>query len=95
MALAVFELIRLVRGTVRYNGSNLVTLAEDQDFSFICTHDLENLVLVVPANDVPPAVSCEADIAGNACSRFLSPDELVPRPRPWVRIAPHAVRLGH
>lgn len=55
MVLTVLELIRLVCGTIRYNGRNLVTFAEDQDFSFNFTHDLENLGLVVLANDAPHA----------------------------------------
>ena len=41
MALAMLELIRLVCRPIRYDGRDLVAFAEDQNFSFICTHDLE------------------------------------------------------
>lgn len=90
MVLTVLELIRLVCGTIRYNGSNLVTLCKDQDLCFNFAHFLGILVLVVLVIDAPHAVSCEPDNADIVGSLFLSPDELSPRPRPWVQIAPHA-----
>ena len=92
MILTVLKLIRFVRITVRDDDRHLIILAEDQDFSYNFAHFDEILGLVVLANDAPLAVSCEpgnVDIVG---SRFLSPDELSPRPRPWVLIAPRAGR---
>ena len=90
MVLAILKLIRLVCCTIRYNGSNLVPLRKDQDLRFNFAHALEILVLVVLVVDVQLAVSCEPDNADIVGSLFLSPDELSPRPRPWVQIAPHA-----
>lgn len=92
MVLAILKLIRLVCGTIGYDDSNLVTFAKDQDLCFNFTHDLEILWLVVLANDAQLAVSCEPGIADIVDSLFLSRDELSPRPRPWVQIAPRAVR---
>ena len=92
MVLTIAKFIRLVCGAIRDDDRHLIILAEDQDFSYNFAHFDEILGLVVLANDAPLAVSCEpgnVDIVG---SRFLSPDELEPRPRPWVRIAPRAVR---
>ena len=67
MVLAILKLIRLVCGTIRYNGCNLVTLCKDQDLCFNFAHFLGILVLVVLVVDVQLAVSCEpgtADIVG-------------------------------
>lgn len=90
MVLAILKLIRLVCSTIRYNGSNLVTLCEYQDLCFNFAHNLGILVLVVLVVDAQLAVSCEPDNADIVGSLFLTPDELSPRPRPWVQIAPHA-----
>ena len=92
MVLTILKFIGLVFGAIRDDDRHLIILREDQDFSYNLAHFDEILGLIVLANDAPLAVSCEPDNVDIVGSRFLSPDELEPSPRPWVLIAPRAGR---